>query len=104
MVARSLIDGTLGELKSVPEDSQALKKLSLKMASCDVIPIQMNCLEDLNSLQTMEELVGVLPSRIRELWAKTVTDMLRCGNDPTFGALKAMVSIVARISEVGLVS
>ena len=98
VVARSLIDGLLQGLKPLVEDSDALTKLSLKMLNCEVALTQMNCMSDLNSLQTMERITRVLPTRLQDLWARTVDDILGRGVEPRFQDLQHLVSREARIA------
>lgn len=69
VVARQLNDGLLKRLKSVPKDSDALTKISLKMLNREVCLTQMNCYGDLNSLRTLDLVIQTLPGRILELWA-----------------------------------
>lgn len=76
VVAKSLIEGSLKGLKSVPVKWDALTRLLLKILKCEVALTRMNCLGDLKSLQTTEQIVRALPNRIRRLWARSVDDML----------------------------
>lgn len=98
LLTRSFIDGSLKGVKSVPGDSDPLTNLSLKMVNCKFALAKMNFLGNSNSLQTMGQVIRVLPYRTQELWSRSVDDVLRCGKDHEFSVLRALLPLEARIS------
>lgn len=63
-VLRDLLSSALLKgLKSIPEASAALTKLSLEMLNYEFALTQINFLDDLNALQTSEQVVLTLPTR-----------------------------------------
>lgn len=75
-----------------------LMKLSLKVLKCYFDLTRMNLIGDLNSWKTMKQVVRALTYWLQDLWAGSIDDMLRCGKDPKFSDLRALVSREARIS------
>lgn len=79
-------------------NTDALRSLSSEMLNGEVALTQISCAKDLNSLITAQQVLWDLTNGIQYLWAKSVNYMLRCGSDPKFNYLQALVSREVRIS------
>ena len=91
-VARTLIDGMLGEAKRIRGKPEALSKLALKMQSCQIALGQMNYEADLNALHTLESVVRYLPSDLQTRWADKAEEITRDGRETSFKDLTEFIT------------
>ncbi|CAH8630974.1 unnamed protein product [Dicrocoelium dendriticum] len=98
IVARSLIDSLFSGLRLLPNDQDALSRLSLKMENCYVALSQMNFTADLNSVTTIERLVRALPGSLQSRWARAADVIVQEGREVLFRDLADFVAAEARVA------
>ncbi|CAH8446440.1 unnamed protein product, partial [Dicrocoelium dendriticum] len=98
IVARSLIDSLFSGLRLLPNDQDALSRLSLKMENCYVALSQMNFTADLNSVTTIERLVRALPGSLQSRWARAADVIVQEGREVLFRDLADFVATEARVA------
>ena len=96
-VARTLIDGMLGEAKRIRGNPEALSKLALKMQNCQIALGQMNYEADLNALHTLESVVRYLPADLQTRWADKAEEITRGGRETSFKDLTEFITQRSRV-------
>ncbi|CAH8509298.1 unnamed protein product [Schistosoma guineensis] len=68
-------------------DPEQLTNLAIRMENCSMVLKQMKYTADLNSLITLERIVGLLPQVMQAQWADWVDELTEDNREPTFDEL-----------------
>ena len=97
-IARTLIDGIFDGSGKLNGDAEGLDTLATNMQNCEIALSQMNYLSDLNSMDTLERIVRMLPTTLQNQWAIRTDAITQVGREPSFSDLTMFVVEGARLA------
>ncbi|CAH8541510.1 unnamed protein product [Schistosoma bovis] len=98
VIARETLEDLFSAVNFEYMDGDQLLNLVIKMENCAMVLEQMNYTSDLNSLVTLERIVGLLPQPMQAQWADWVDKLTEDNREPTFDELTQFIASCARVA------
>ena len=97
-IARSYIDSLVNGSQVRSNDVDALIQLSRDMTNCEIVLKQLSFTSDLNSTETMRNIVRRLPAHLQTKWTEEAFKITRKNREPHFGDLCTFVEEKAEVA------
>ncbi|CAH8612557.1 unnamed protein product [Schistosoma margrebowiei] len=98
VIARETLEDLFKTTNVDYSDPEQLTNLAIRMENCSMVLKQMKYTADLNSLITLERIVGLLPQVMQAQWADWVDELTEDNREPTFDELTQFIASRARVA------
>ncbi|CAH8581618.1 unnamed protein product [Schistosoma bovis] len=98
VIARETLEDLFETTNVDYSDPEQLTNLAIRMENCSMVLKQMKYTADLNSLFTLERIVGLLPQAMQAQWADWVDELTEDNREPTFDELTQFIASRARVA------
>ncbi|CAH8548192.1 unnamed protein product [Schistosoma haematobium] len=98
VIARETLEDLFKTTNVDYSDPEQLTNLAIRMENCSMVLKQMKYTADLNSLITLERIVGLLPQVMQAQWADWVDELTEDNREPTFDELTQFIAFRARVA------
>ncbi|CAH8612015.1 unnamed protein product [Schistosoma intercalatum] len=98
VIARETLEDLFKTANVDYSDPEQLTNLAIRMENCSMVLKQMKYTADLNSLITLERIVGLLPQVMQAQWADWVDELTEDNREPTFDELTQFIASRARVA------